>query len=251
MILLKLGGSAITKKQGYMQADLSSIAVLASAVAQAQKRGISELIIVHGAGSFGHAPVIKYKLNEGVKTAAQKKGCKITQKACARLSSFVIAALKKKGVAAVSIPPHEIISSKNKRIEKFDQSRIKSALKGGKVPVLYGDMVSDSKLGCSVCSGDQIISYLGARAERIVLATNVDGVLVSGKVTPLITRKNFKTVARHITGSSSPDVTGGMLGKINELLKVKSPCYIVNAKKPARVVALLCGKKAVSTKVIS
>jgi isopentenyl phosphate kinase len=249
MIILKLGGSAITRKHGYMQADFKSISLLAGAVASAKKRGVADLIVVHGAGSFGHAPVIKYKLNEGVKTAAQKKGCVITQKACAKLSLFVTAALRKKGVDAVSIPPHEIIASKNRRISKFDQARIKSALKNGQVPVLYGDMVSDSKLGCSVCSGDQIIAYLGKNAERLVFASNVDGVMADCKVVPKISKGNFKSIARHLGCSGAPDVTGGMAGKIAEIMRTGRPSYIVNAKKPARVTALLLGKKAVSTRL--
>ncbi|MCX6770214.1 MAG: isopentenyl phosphate kinase [Candidatus Micrarchaeota archaeon] len=249
MQLLKLGGSAITKKHGYMEPDLPAIRRLAKTIARALAAGCDDIVIVHGAGSFGHAPVLKYKLNEGVRTAKQKKGCKITQKACAQLSFQVTSALHKAGVAAVSIAPHGIIKSKNKRIAKFNFLPIKRALSNGVVPVLYGDMVPDSKLGSSVCSGDQIIAYLGKRARRIVLASNVDGVLARGKVVPLITRKNFPKIARHITGSKTPDVTGGMAGKIKEIMDARAPSYVVNAKKPSRVLALLLGKKAVCTKV--
>jgi len=249
MQIVKLGGSAITKKSGYMEADCAAISRLSSAIASAISQGAGELIVVHGAGSFGHAPVLKYGLNGGVRTPLQKKGCRKTQEACAKLSSLVAKALLKKGVPAVAIPPHEIIKSRNRRIAKMDAARIKAALAAGKVPVLYGDMVPDSKLGFSVCSGDQIVSYLGKRAKRITLATNVDGVLVDGKVVPAISGKNFSKIKRHLRASGAPDVTGGMAGKIAELLRVKAPCYIVNAKKPARLTALLLGKKAPSTKV--
>ncbi len=249
MLILKLGGSAITKKEGYMAADRKAISSLSSAIVGAKREGVRDLIVIHGAGSFGHAPVLKYKLNNGVRTAQQKKGCRITQKACARLSSLVVSSLEKKGVAAISIPPHEIIKSKNRRIAEMDISRISLALKKGTVPVLYGDMVPDSALGFSVCSGDQIVSHLAKKAKRVVLATNVDGVLVGGKVVAEINRRNFAKIKGHLRASGSPDVTGGMAGKIAELLSVKAPCYIVNAKKPSRVKALLLGKKALSTKV--
>lgn len=249
MQVLKLGGSAITKKQAYMKADLATMRRLALAVAEARKKGAEEMVIAHGAGSFGHAPVLKYKLNDGVRTAAQRKGLLITQKACAHLSSLVAASLKNAGVDAVSIAPHRIIASKNRRIVKFNLAPVRVALAAGKVPVLYGDMVPDSKLGFSVCSGDQIVAYLGRKAKRMVLVTNVDGVLVEGKVIPLITKKNFLSVAKHITGSSKPDVTGGMAGKIREIMSAKRPAFIVNAKKPERVLALLLGKKAISTEI--
>ncbi|MFA4982809.1 MAG: isopentenyl phosphate kinase [Candidatus Micrarchaeia archaeon] len=249
MLILKLGGSAITKKEGYMAADRKTMASLASAIAGARRGGLRGLVIVHGAGSFGHAPVLKYNLNNGVHTQLQKKGCRITQKACARLSSLVVSSLEKKGVAAISIPPHEIIRSKGRRIKKLDSARINAALHAGKVPVLYGDMVPDSALGFSVCSGDQIVSHLAKKAKRVVLATNVDGVLAGGKVVAEINRRNFARIKGHLRASGSPDVTGGMAGKIAELLSVCAPCYIVNAKKPSRVKALLLGKKALSTKV--
>jgi isopentenyl phosphate kinase len=249
MQILKLGGSAITRKSGYMQANLPAIASLARATSSAIRQGAGELVIVHGAGSFGHAPVLKYGLGNGVRTARQKRGCKITQKACACLSCHVILALSKVGVRAVSIPPHSIIKSRNGRIAKLNYPPIASALRNGFVPVLYGDMVPDSKLGCSVCSGDQIVSHIAQKAKRVVMATNVDGVMAGGKLVQRITRANFASVARHIKGSGAPDVTGGMAGKLREIMQCRAPSFIVNAKKPERVRALLLGRKAISTRV--
>jgi isopentenyl phosphate kinase len=249
MQILKLGGSAITKKSGYMQANLPAIASLARAVASAIRQGAGELVIVHGAGSFGHAPVLKYGLGSGVKTARQRKGCKITQKACACLSCHVALALSQAGVRAVSIPPHKIIKSKDGRIAKLNYSPIATALRNGFVPVLYGDMVPDAKLGFSVCSGDQIVARIACRAKRVVMATNVDGVMAGRKLVPKITRKGFASVARHIKGSGAPDVTGGMAGKLREIMQCRTQTFIVNARKPERVCALLLGRKTVSTRV--
>jgi len=131
----------------------------------------------------------------------------------------------------------------------MDEKVVLKCLKDGYVPVLFGDMIPDATLGCSVCSGDQIVAYFARHAKRVVMATNVDGVLVHGKVVPKITRKNFASVSRHLHCSGAPDVTGGMEGKIREIMKCRAPAYIVNARKPARVLALLLGKKAVSTRI--
>ena len=154
MQLLKMGGSAITEKRGWKAADRAAIARLASAVGRVWKAGRRDLVVVHGAGSFGHALVKKYGLDRGVRSAAQKKACRRVQEACAELSSLVARELRKKGVPAVSLAPHELIVSSNRRIRKFNSSPVFAALKQGKLPVLYGDMVPDSKLGFSVCSGD-------------------------------------------------------------------------------------------------
>ena len=249
MQILKLGGSVLTKKHGFMEADTASIARLAAAVGRAYKAGVRDLIIVHGAGSFGHAPVLKYKLNDGVRTKKQTWACALTHSACAHFSSHVTDALIKAGVPAISVPPADIARSRNRRIVFMDRKVVFDKLKAGYVPVLFGDMLPDSALGCSVCSGDQIVSYFGKYAKRVVMATNVDGVLADGKLVPRITGKNFAQVSRHLRCSGAPDVTGGMEGKIREIMECRAPAYIVNAKKPARVLALLMGKKAVSTRI--
>ena len=249
MQLLKMGGSAITKKGGWKAANRAAIAKLAGAVAGVWKAGKRELIVVHGAGSFGHALVKKYGLDGGVGSGRQKKACVEVQKACASLSAIVVSALRKKGVNAVSFAPHELIVSENRRIKRFNSAPVYAALKQGKLPVLYGDMVPDGKLGFSVCSGDQIIAYLGKKAERVVFATNVDGVLAEGKVVPLITRRNFASIKRHLGGSSAADVTGGMAGKVKEIMRIGKTAYVVNAARADRVKALLLGKKAVCTEI--
>jgi len=249
MQILKLGGSVLTRKHGFMEADTASIAKLAAIVGRAYKAGVRDLIVVHGAGSFGHAPVLKYKLNDGVRTKKQVWACALTHSACSHFSSHVTDALIKAGVPAMSVPPADIAKSRNRRITFMDKKVVLDYIKAGYVPVLFGDMVPDSVLGCSVCSGDQIISYFGCHARRVVMATNVDGVLVHGKVVPHITKKNFAKVKRHLSCSGAPDVTGGMEGKITEMMKCSTPAYIVNARKPARVLALLLGKTAVSTRI--
>jgi len=249
LAILKLGGSAITNKNKWMSANPRAITNLTIAVAHAWKRGAKNLIIVHGAGSFGHALVLKWKLNNGVRTPEQKVACARTHAACCALSALVTGALVKKGVPAISIPPQEIVKSRNRRIVKFDARPVYAALKSGKVPVLFGDMVPDSALGYSVCSGDQIVAYLGKKASRIIMASNVDGVMADGKLVPVITRKNFASIAPHLKGSSAADVTGGMAGKIREIAAIRKPAFIVNAKNPGRVAALLLGKKAICTKI--
>jgi len=249
MIILKLGGSAITNKDGWMSPNKGAIASLAGAIAKACKGGARNLVVVHGAGSFGHPLVLKWKLNNGVRTEKQKAACARTHLACCALSALVSGALLKNGVEAVSIPPAEIIRSKNRRIMSFNAKPVLSALKSGKIPVLFGDMVPDSALGYSVCSGDQIAAYLGRRASRIIFASDVEGVMANGRLVPLVTRSNLSSILKHLRGSASKDVTGGMAAKIREIMATKTPAYVVNAKKPGRVAALLLGKKAICTKI--
>lgn len=248
MKVLKIGGSFITKKSGYREPDADNLKNIAKTVATIWKRGIRDFILVHGAGSYGHPLVLKYGINNGIKNEQQKVGYADTHAACSELSLFLVDALISEGVPAISIPPAAIIQQKNKRIVKFNTA-VLDYTHHGYLTVLYGDMVPDKELGGSVCSGDQIVAYLGKTAEFVVLATNVDGVLdENGKVIPKITKKTFTDISRHLKHNER-DVTGAMAGKIKELLALSTVSYIVNAAYPDRLEALMRGKEALCTEI--
>ena len=247
MKILKLGGSVITDKKGYKKARAAAINNLAKVVASIWRKGVRDLILVHGAGSFGHAVVIKHGLQDGVKNTAQKLGYADTHAACSELSLMLVKELIANGAPAISIPPATVLTMKDKRISSFNTKLINDYLDSGYLPVLYGDMAPDSVLGGYPCSGDQIVSYLGKAADMVVLASDVDGVLDDkNNVIPKIDRANFEEVSKHLKHTEN-DVTGGMKGKIEELLDIGTTSYIVNAKKPERIQDILEGRKTVST----
>lgn len=250
MQILKIGGSVLTKKHGYMEPDEVNISRLAQTIAIVWRKGVHDFVLIHGAGSFGHAPVLAHCIEDGVKTDKDLMGYADTHAACAYLSQMVVDAIIKNGVPAVSIPPAAIIRQRKKRIVKFDEEIVMRYLKAGFLPVLYGDMVLDDSIKGSVCSGDQISAYLGKKAKKIIMGTNVDGILVEGKVVQKIDKKNFADVMKHVRSSAgAPDVTGGMEGKIKELTKLKAPVYVVNASKVDRVEALLTNRKTICTEI--
>ncbi len=249
MKILKIGGSFITKKSGYLELETGNLALFTKTVSGIWKKGIRDFILVHGAGSFGHALVLKYGINDGVKTREQKIGFADTHASCSELSMRLVHALIKEGVPAISLPPAAVLEQKKKRISKFNDVLVRAYSRAGFLPVLYGDMVPDSALGGSVCSGDQIVAYLGKDVEFIVLATSVDGVLDdNGKVIAKITSDNFEEVKKHLK-KNDKDVTGAMEGKLKELLALDTVSYIVNAAHPERLEALMLGRKAICTEV--
>jgi isopentenyl phosphate kinase len=249
MKMLKVGGSAITDKSDYMKARPEKIDSMADAIAKVWNKGVRDLIIVHGVGSFGHAPVIKHGINQGIKNEAHKLGFADTHTACSELSLMLIKKLISKGIPAISIAPSALIKQDNKRISEFREDVIFDYLESGYLPVLYGDFVLDNSLGGSPCSGDQIMAYLGKKSEFLVFATNVDGVLdEEGNPIPEITKDNFQEISKHFKETPN-DVTGAMKGKVQELLQIGVPSYIVNADSPERVVKILMGDAAVCTKI--
>lgn len=247
MQVLKLGGSVLTRKGGYMELDRRNINSLAKMLGRVWKSGIRDMILIHGAGSFGHPLVLKYGIREGVRADAQKVSMALTHSACSHLSIALADALVKNGIPAITIPPIAIGRLERGRICRLDRKTVEELLFSGFLPVLHGDMMLDSKLGGSVCSGDQLVSYFGRDAECIILGTDVDGIIAGGKVVPRITKQNITEVLSHVKGAETADVTGGMRGKLEELLRTGKPAYIVNARYPERIEKLLRGKKALCT----
>jgi isopentenyl phosphate kinase len=241
-VILKLGGSVITDKgadDGVVnEADLLRIAREIS-----KFRG--KIIIVHGAGSFGHTYAKKYRLD----TCFDPEGVIVTHESVKKLASRVVDSLNHFGVLAIAVHPMGCMVCRKGRIEGMYIDNIKLMLKNGFVPVLHGDVVMDLELGACVLSGDQIVPYLAKELgiTRLGLGSAEEGVLdKNGKPLPEITPKKFENLKQFIGGSGSTDVTGGMLGKVCELLELsKTSCitsYIFNARKADNINRFLNGE---------
>jgi isopentenyl phosphate kinase len=114
----------------------------------------------------------------------------------------------------------------------------------GFLPVTYGDAVFDVELGFTILSGDQLVSHLAMKfnAERIIMGVDVDGLCdadpkaeKNAKVFSHLTLDELKRLRDKMGRSPSRDVTGGMFGKIEELIPAiekEIPVTIINASKP-------------------
>ena len=259
LVIVKLGGSAITDKNRYMTADKRNISRLAKEIAEARKRGYFDLIIVHGAGSFGHMPVKKHGIKEGIFEEKHRLGFADTNLSCSILSQHVVSALIKEGIPAIVVTPLTVLNHSNKKIKNFDTKIISELLRAGYVPVMRGDMVLDDAIGGSISSGDEQVPYLARalKAKKVVYGADVDGIFTSdpktnknAKLIPLITKQNINRVLSSLEEAKTHDVTGGMKGKINELLHNASvPIYIVNARKPNTLKKTLIGEETTHTKI--
>jgi isopentenyl phosphate kinase len=213
-LILKLGGSVITDKSADCAVNRAQLASVAGAIAGVRTGG---LLMIHGAGSCGHPEAKRYHLDQGA-SAGNTDGIFVTHRAVSGLNDAVVAALRKKGVAAVGIHPLHTGIADNGRLVGFECRHLEKMLMLGMVPVIHGDVVMDLSKGACIVSGDQLVRYLAValRINRVGLATDVPGVLDGGVVVPAITRKTVP--ALQIGSSSHTDVTGGMRGKIDELL---------------------------------
>jgi isopentenyl phosphate kinase len=239
LVIIKLGGSIVTKKFENGVIDYSRIRMLAEQIAP--YAGSTTLIIVHGAGSCGHPEAKAYDIPSGV-TKENAEGIYVTHEAVSGLNHSVIAVLREAGIEAVSLSPFGCCLAENGRLVSAGISQIKAMLALGIVPVLHGDVVMDTKRGACIISGDQIIPYLAVRlgAKRIGLATDVGGVLSNGEIVPEITRKNVADI--NLGGSLNTDITGGMRGKINELLLLADDGIDSHIFAATRLADFLAGK---------
>jgi isopentenyl phosphate kinase len=254
--VLKLGGSVITDKNKPATANIKAIEQLADEISKAN---IESLILVHGGGSFGHPVAKKYKLTEGYTSPSQVVGFSETHRAMTQLNGLVMDALIGHDVNAVVVQPSSCVVTKAGRIQSMELKPIKRMLKMGIVPVLYGDAVLDSEKGFSILSGDQLVSSLAINfdASRIILGGDVDGLYTadpksnsSAELISRVTLEELKSKKHEIEGSKATDVTGGMLGKMSELIPAiehSIPALVVNASKPLRVYKALKQKFVIGT----
>jgi isopentenyl phosphate kinase len=224
-IILKLGGSAITDKAEEAKPRTDIINRLAEEIKRAD---LDNLIIVHGGGSFGHPTAAKYGIKDGYKQdPTQKFGFAETHHMMTVLNGLVMDALIWHEVPAVSIAPSSCFVTENCKVKFFDETVMKSMAKLMFTPVLYGDVVFDDKLGFTVLSGDQLVAYLALKykAQKIVIGTDTDGLFDSDpKTNPAakpfkkLTLKELKELQPKLGKAQGTDVTGGMAGKIAELI---------------------------------
>ncbi len=238
--ILKIGGSVLTDKNKVSAARPDAIARIAREIGEFNSPG---LILVHGAGSFGHHQAKEYRLKDGLNDESIK-GILPTHNAVKSLNRMILDALEMSGVDALPVHPLSSCTLNNGRIEHMCMDVIERMLHSEIVPVLHGDVAMDRTRGVDILSGDQIVTYLAEKlhADRVGIGTNVDGVLAAGRVIKKITPANSNEVNSLLSGSGGVDVTGGMQGKIAELMalaKAGIPSRVFNAEKPGNIVGFL------------
>jgi isopentenyl phosphate kinase len=259
--ILKLGGSVITKKDEQTPAlNYENLKRIAREIAESNH---SELLIVHGAGSYGHPYAREYKIGEKIENSKNLNrkmlGFSKIHQSVNELNSLLCNELEKLDLPNIPLPPSAFITTRNKRILTADTTLINKYLKKGFIPVLYGDVVLDENesIQMAVLSGDQIITYLAGklRPERVILATDVDGIYNKNpKKYP--DAKLLETISSaeqiETEKGKTVDVTGGMGGKIKELMRLLDlgiESEIINANQKGLLKKALKGEKVRGTTI--
>jgi isopentenyl phosphate kinase len=243
--VLKIGGSILTDKNQPLAARPMEIKRVAEEVAAA----CHDLILVHGAGSFGHIPASRYGLPESF----SPQGLRETHASVARLNALVVEDLAEAGANPMPLHPFSCLALRDGRIASFALEPLGMMLENGILPVLHGDVAMDATRRAGIVSGDQLVHYLARsiNAEMVAVGTNVDGVMLQGRTISEICQRDLPALADAVGESSGVDVTGGMKGKLMELLELAEAgieSTIFNAAREGQIERALRGE-AIGTRV--
>ncbi|MBS1263512.1 MAG: Isopentenyl phosphate kinase [Methanonatronarchaeales archaeon] len=236
MRVLKIGGSVLTDKEGKEALRRGATARVAGELAA----GPEDLVLVHGAGSFGHPHVDEY-LSGGPED--RLLGASVTHRAVSELTQLLVGALVEQRVPALPVRPLSCCLAKGGRIEEMFLGAVNRMLESGVMPVLHGDVVV-SEGDVTVVSGDEVLAQLAERfdASSVGFGTDVDGVLnADGEVIDFVDGSSIDEIEFY--GGSGIDATGGMENKVRSLMRLGLSGFVFNASVPGNVERFLKGER--------
>ncbi len=256
MLLVKLGGSVLTDKTRLRTARRATIRRLASELASVRQ----SLLVVHGAGSYGHILARRHKLNQGGVSHSKRIAASRVQRDVKELDAIVVNAFLRAGIAAIPIAPSTVLTLNDGTVATADLTPFLEFSSMGFTPVTFGDVVRDLHRGVAVCSGDVMMLELARafRPERAIFATDVDGLFTAdpkrrrdASLLEVVRPADLDRVK--FSSSSRTDVTGSIEGKLRRMFELADhagECLIVNGNVKNRVRDALRGRHVVGTRVI-
>ena len=250
-VVIKWGGGLITHKDQLCTVNLEIIRLLAEVCSKTSRK----LVIVHGAGSFGHLKAKKYRLAEGRISGLNQDSAVIdVRNDMLELNSVVVKELRSFGLDVQSYSPHKWAKGTG-----VDFTGVLPLHHG--VTVVYGDVVDDDAKEFGILSGDDLMLRYSIEipdVERAVFAIGgVDGIL---RVPPSkagpddlieVWTPNMEFEGEH---AADIDVTGGIGLKATRGAMIAAngiEVVLINGEIPERVSAAIEGKPVIGTRIES
>ena len=267
-VIIKFGGGLITNKAKMCTPDLLIIQSLVDVVADCIATGI-KVIIVHGAGSYGHLRAKHWKLNEGNlpnynftpqdDCNSQKQAIKLVRKEMLTLNSLIVEAFDKKGIKTLVKPPHQwAINTGSSFLGNISEQ---FHVVDSDVLITFGDVVNCDVGEFGILSGDDLVVRLCQEipnVKRLVFAIRgVDGILK--KPPALATREDLiekwsPEVQFSGVHNADIDVTGGIGLKARRGAEVASggvKVFIINGEYPQRIFDACIGLPTIGTEIVA
>lgn len=266
VVVVKFGGGLITNKSKLCTPMLETIDNLVEVIDRIIKCGL-KVIVVHGAGSFGHLRAKYWRLNEGmvddhkfapqIDCQNQYQAVSLVRKDMLTLNSIVCDAFTKRGISTRSLPPHQWAKNTGSNFSGEISKRFAAA---EDVIVTFGDVV-DCDIGeFGILSGDDLVVRICRdipQVSRLVFAVKgVDGILSKP---PNVARDEdlihewSPSVSYSGVHDTDIDVTGGIALKANRGAEVASmgiEVVIINGEKPERLFDACLGKSTRGTRIL-
>ena len=258
MIVVKLGGSVITDKDKLRRFRKTACSRLCGELRYAK----DDLILIHGAGSFGHIVASKAQLHLGVGEDDLEKLRQVAavHRDVRELNTKVLGCMAEKRLHGFSLAPHTVASFSGGKMTGFCPEKFEMLLDNDMVPVSFGDVVPDRELTFSICSGDLLMLAIAEHFEpkMAVFVADVDGVFNKDpkefKDAKLLREISKRNIGRVSAGTRDKDVTGAMRGKLARMTEIAKHCentIILNGNAEGRLGRALKGAEVVSTKVVA
>ena len=250
-IIMKWGGGLISDKSSVCTPNQQNIRNLAQCVKQIAKLG-HDIIIVHGAGSFGHIRARQYRLDEGnIDGLEQKEGVDQVRADMLQLHDLVVESLLPLNV--ISHKPREFVQNNGPDF----QANLEPFLNSG-IHVTFGDVVEcDPPREFGILSGDDLMLRLSCElpdvTHSIFAMGGTPGLMTSADETgTLIPIWNW---GMQYSGEHNQeiDVTGGIFLKAQRAAHICEDVdhvWFVDGEHASRILEIVeCGE-SVGTRIV-
>ncbi|MBO58103.1 MAG: hypothetical protein CMA77_03800 [Euryarchaeota archaeon] len=266
LVVLKLGGGLITEKSELCTLKPGVINKLAKLISKLTGSGY-RIILVHGAGSFGHLKAKKWNLHEGYiegfkpddndEFSKQSEVVESVRNDMMLLNERVVNSLQSFGIQTKSFPPHEWATGVGRNfsgnISIFENN-------DEYIPVTFGDVVNcNDGTVFGILSGDDICYRIATEmgANHMIFAMGgAPGLMTKPPSMPdskliRIWSGDMEFDGEHV---SNIDVTGGIYLKLDcaKLIALEVPnVWIVDGEQPTRILEAILSGDTIGTKIIT
>lgn len=245
--IVKLGGSVITTKGEGPEVRSEVLERLAGELGGHAE----DVVLVHGAGSFGHPIARTHDLGEGVDEDELEPLSEVHRRV-RELNLAVLEAVSESAGPCLSLSPFGLLGCNDGKIGGWNLVPVHRILGLDSIPVLFGDVVLDTHRGVTVLSGDRIAVELARflDAERVIFTLDEEGAYTHPPGHPdasLLEQPSLEEVreARDRAREAGPeDATGGMAGKLDCTLAIArdgTPVELVDGFEEGRLADALEG----------